>query len=97
LSSDRVAILSGLTGGYLRDLEKDRRTPSNDVVRRIAQAIGVPAAPLLEAAMSGRASVVLDASATLKRREVAHRLAIAWDLMTDEALERVMDALGDRT
>ena len=96
LSLDRVAAASGLTGNYLRDLEKDRRSPSNDAVRRIASALGVRAGGLLEAAMSGRDAITLDASCTDMHRSVAHRLAIAWDLMTDAELmqlDQVLDSM----
>lgn len=96
LSADKLAGNSGLSTAYVRDLEKGRRMPSADAVRRLAAAMGVRADALLQAAMGERSSVVLDASATEWRRSVAHRLAIAWDLLTDselQHLDQVLDSM----
>lgn len=52
MSQDRLAQLSGLSGGYISLLEQGQRgkKPSRDTVIRIAQALNAPLAEMLGAA-----------------------------------------------
>lgn len=57
LSLARLALMSGLTKGYLSKIERGVGQPSIGTVFRIAEALGVPAGQLLAADGTGRAVV----------------------------------------
>ncbi len=85
-----VAAATGLSISYLSQIERDLLTPSVDALRRIANAVDIPAGALAFAAGSrrGRASV------SIVRREARKRVAfadanIAYELLTPDVQGRV--------
>jgi len=52
-SQESLALKAGVDRSFLSGIESGRRSPSIDVVFRLADALGVPAAALFEPADSG--------------------------------------------
>ncbi len=85
-----VAAATGLSISYLSQIERDLLTPSVDALRRIANAVDIPAGALAFAAGSRRGK----ASVSIVRREVRKRVAfadtnIAYELLTPDVQGRV--------
>ncbi len=85
-----VAAATGLSISYLSQIERDLLTPSVDALRRIANAVDIPAGALAFAAGSRRGK----ASVSIVRREARKRVAfadtnIAYELLTPDVQGRV--------
>lgn len=85
-----IAAATGLSISYLSQIERDLLTPSVDALRRIADAVDIPAGTLAFAAGSRRGK----ASVAIVRRETRKRVAfadanIAYELLTPDVQGRV--------
>ena len=85
-----VAAATGLSISYLSQIERDLLTPSVDALRRIAEAVDIPAGTLAFAAGSRRGK----ASVSIVRRAARKRVAfadtnIAYELLTPDVQGRV--------
>lgn len=89
-----VARAAQMSEGHVRDVERGTRGPLGvDSTRRVAHALGVDAAPLVAALLRRRDRVELGALDTGPRFDLALWLAVNWDLLTDEEMQRALDAL----
>ena len=82
-----------LSAIYLSDIERgSRKPPALQVVRRIAEALGMDPAPFLREALKERLSLDLSVR-DAKRQEAAVALARAWDQMGDDDFEDLIQLL----
>ena len=89
-----VARAAQMSEGHVRDVERGTRGPMGvGDTRRVANALGCDAGPLVEAMLRRRDRVELGDLGSGVRFEMARWLALNWDLLTDEELLRALDAL----
>lgn len=78
----------------MRDVERGTRGPMGvESTRRVANALGCDAGPLVEAMLRRRDRVELAGLGGGVRFDLALWLALHWDLMTDDECVRALAAL----